>query len=485
MTDLPTGQVICGDCMEVLPTLPEGSVHCVVTSPPYFALRSYLDKDHPDKGKEIGSEVSPEAFIETMVAVFREVRRVLRDDGCIFVNLGDSYSGGGRGAGSGKQATNVGSDMPPMPAFEPPGNLLNIPHRVAEALRADGWIWRQTIVWAKRSPMPESVQGWRWQRCRAKVGGSRVYREGNCEDGRATGSCNDRQAQWSDCPGCPKCTPNGGYVLRRGSGRCTTAHEYIFILTKGNRYFWDSEQSKEEALPASTKRMRSGFPAQERDAENHYREGFQRGDGYELTTRNPRSVWTLSSEPTSEHHFATFPSELVRRCLSASVSGGGCCPECGAPWAPVVESENIKTRPGTACKEGTDDVYGDTKKYRSVSISKTIGYRPTCDCIPKGKTPALERVRQQTGDKFEPWSVPCTVLDPFAGLCTVAQVARHMGHNSISIELNPKYVEIAKKRIQQTPRYALRQGAMQAIDTKGALLFDDLSHFPLDVPEFL
>jgi DNA modification methylase len=454
-------RIICGDCMEVLPTLPASSVHCVVTSPPYFALRAYLPKDHPDKSKEIGSEPTPEAFIETMVRVFREVRRVMRPDGVLFLNLGDSYCAGGR-VGHGtrvgyKQQTNVGTlesgDMRANDDTVVSGNLLNMPHRVAEALRAYGWIWRQTIVWAKRSPMPEAMSGWRWQRCKVKVVPGKVSRQMSSDMREVTYVPDYKDpenfAKWSECPGCEKCEPNGGYVLRRGSGRCTTAHEYVFVLAKSNRYFWDSEQSKEASLPASTKRTRSGFRVHERDAQNHYREGFQRGAGYELETRNPRSVWTLSSEPTKVAHFATFPSELVYRCLKAGVSGCGCCPECGSPWAPVVESERVATRPAHESKTYVDPegspyqmhhgtIIGNRDPERHCTQTKVNGYRSTCQC----------------GHKDH---VGCMVLDPFAGIGTTGQVALAMGHRFVGIELNPEYAEISRDRIYDTPRCLFRR----------------------------
>lgn len=522
-------KVILGDCLTILPTLEERSVHCIVTSPPYFALRSYLPKDHPDKGKEIGSEPTPEAFIETMVRVFREVRRVLRDDGVMFLNLGDGYGVNG-GAGKhkldgmdyGRKGKTYQQENHRIGRDDMAGHLLNIPHRVAEALRADGWIWRQTIVWAKRSPMPESVQGWRWQRCRVKVAAGSGIRisEDFGRAGHTYSVFEDKVAQWSDCPGCPKCAPNGGYVLRRGSGRCTTAHEYVFILTKSNRYFWGSEQIKEEATNRAPGNRSMPFGTKEELGGSYYRRALGRINGSlngAVSYRNPRSVWTLSSEPTSEAHFATFPSELVRRCLSAGVSGGGCCPECGAPWAPVVKHERVATRPGTTSKiYGRDlyppddprqshsgDVCGNRDPERHCTQTKTLGYRPTC-ChyddraaayakgLPRSEY-ARKRYQQDSANRWYNRSLRyawlkvgdwqpretrgnCITLDPFGGLCTVAQVARHMGHDSISIELNPKYVAIAKKRILKTPRCFLRKGAMPTLDEDDhPLLFKDLT----------
>lgn len=470
-TDSTDGKIVLiqGDVMEALLALPPSSVHCVMTSPPYFALRSYLPKDDPLKPLEIGSEPTPDAFIATMVRVFREVRRVLRDDGLCFINLGDSYgaSGGECEYGSSDGFVGRGPSAPRYRDRETNGQLLNIPHRVAEALRADGWIWRQTICWHKKSPMPESVSGWRWMRCRVKTKacwGPDNPHPSTTPDGvnyeRTPGT---NVATWSPCPGCPKCAPNGGYVLRRGSGRCTTAHEYVFILAKSSRYFWDSEGCKEEATGgAKGSRFDAGKTAA-RDGGDRTAPGYRDAEG-----RNPRSVWTLSSEPTSVRHFATFPSELVRRCLVAGVSAKGCCPTCGAPWAPVIESERVPTRPGTDTKLKTISVphgwatgtkaegcmsHGSTAAWqtdegraeignrdpeRHVAVTRCMGYRQTCDCP----------THDPTG---------CTVLDIFGGIGTVAQTARHLGHKSISIDLNPAYIEIAKTRIIEPPRWFLRQ----------------------------
>jgi len=461
-----------GDVMAVLPTLPDRSIHACVTSPPYFALRSYLPAGHAAKGLEIGSEPTPEAFIETMVAVFAEVRRVLRDDGVLWMNLGDSMSAGGRkghGTRQGhKQQTNAGTveatDIARPEGFGD-GQLLNIPHRVAEALRQDGWIWRQTIVWAKRSPMPESVGGWRWQRCRVKVKSRIVDSSHKMHDDGALchpslsgygGGENTINAEWSDCPGCPKCEPNGGYVLRRGSGRCTTAHEYIFLFAKTNRYFWDGEASREALSVCNAQRTTSHYNTADRYGVGNGGNGGLDGiasrmrEG-QVSGRNPRSVWTLSSEPSSEKHFAAFPSELVRRCLASSPATGGVCAACGAPFAPVVEATGGTL--GKSWHNHADDLHAGMSQYSGCSGGfgaatdssgkpynvKVSGYRPTCACGAAKAAPVI--------------------LDPFGGTGTVGQTSRQLGCKSVYIDLNPAYVEIAKRRILEPPRWWLRQQA--------------------------
>lgn len=450
-----------GDCLDVLRSIPSGTVHAVVTSPPYFAIRSYLPKDHPDKSKEIGSEPTPEVFIQTMVEVFREVRRVLRDDGVCWVNLGDSHDAGTKSPRKPRHQTEHGywnnEDISQrVSAGMPAGNLLNIPHRVAEALRQDGWIWRQTIVWAKRSPMPESVNGWRWMRCRVKVGrqdapqGGLSSRDmGEHSHGPASGEYRGEEKlipQWSPCPGCEKCISNGGYVLRRGSGRCTTAHEYVFLFAKTGKYFWDSEASKEEQSKGTHKRFgKNGKKSPACPKEAPAGSGIANNESYSAARRNmiiggrnPRSVWTLSSEPTKVLHFATYPSELVRRCLASAPSK--VCPTCGAPWVPVVEAEAMVIR-----KSGRDDLRDDNTARTATSgtmvsppKSTCHGYRPTCSC------PA-----------HEPIGGVC--LDPFCGIGTTGQTARHFGMRFIGIDLNEEYLEHARVRIAKPPRWWLRR----------------------------
>lgn len=191
-------QLLTGDCRTVLPTLPDASVHMVCTSPPYYALRSYLDAEHPDKAREIGSEATPDAFIAEMVRVFREVRRVLRDDGTVWLNLGDSYNASTHskrlasktpyyGGGGWQDSEITGGRFVNFPGLAPK-QLLLMPARVALALQADGWWVRSDIIWQKPNPMPES--------------------------------CRDRP---------------------------TSAHEHVFLLSKRSRYFYDADAVREEA----------------------------------------------------------------------------------------------------------------------------------------------------------------------------------------------------------------------------------------------
>ena len=187
----------CGDCLSLMKDWPDSVIQCCVTSPPYWGLRDY------GHNGQIGLENTPEEYVAKMVEVFREIKRVLRDDGTLFLNLGDSYSAGGRGGGppGEKQSTNIGSLLGPVkcPQGFKPKNRLGIPHRVVIALQQDGWYWRDEIVWAKPNPMPESVKD-----------------------------------------------------------RCTKAHEYIFLLTKKPKYYYDWQAIAEPCVESNAARPRMG-----------------------------------------------------------------------------------------------------------------------------------------------------------------------------------------------------------------------------------
>jgi DNA modification methylase len=351
-----------GDCREVLRTLPDESVHCCVTSPPYFGLRDY------GIASQIGLEPTPDEFVAQLVDVFREVRRVLRPDGTLWLNLGDSYArdpgkgqhkpgdagkqnyiierGGGRSAsttplrkfrpGSGRADGVVDErgqrnrdGVGPVPGLKAK-DLIGIPWRVAFALQADGWYLRQDIIWSKPNPMPESVQD-----------------------------------------------------------RCTKAHEYIFMLSKSQRYHYDIEAIKEPAIYSGlTGQDESGFKNAANFSGKHAggnavrgeRPDKQRGHGRRHAgfndrwdamekaeqssgMRNKRSVWEVATKPFAEAHFATFPPDLIEPCIKAGCPVGG------------------------------------------------------------------------------------TVLDPFGGAGTTGLVADRWQRDAILIELNPEYAGIAERRI--------------------------------------
>lgn len=438
--------------MEGLAAIPAGSVHAVVTSPPYWGLRDYGFEG------QIGSEKTPQEFVARMVEVFRGVKRCLRDDGVLFVNLGDSYAAGNGQRKSTdiagfKQRSNTASVQTPSRHVEgiAAGNAIGIPWRVAFALQDDGWIIRSEIIWSKPSPMPESVSGWRWVRCRNLIGHSGRTKqtiEGQFSNspahrGNKGGSGSTQQAVFESCLGCDKCEATGGFVLRAGSWRPTKSHEQIFMFAKSSKYFADGDGSKEQAtgMPSGNKQKRWGnndTTDRKNGSGTVERHGNIPHAGSE--TRNMRSVWKISSESYKEAHFATYPTELVRRCLIAATSRGGCCSECGNQWAPVIETERRATRPGTNSKVNRVSVHdespyqshsgnicGNRDPKRHTTVTKVLNYLPTCKC-------GAESVRP-------------TVLDPFSGSGTTGQVAINLGCDYIGIEANPSYADLQVKRL--------------------------------------
>ena len=277
-------EILQGDVRETLRALPEKTVQTCVTSPPYFGLRDY------GVDGQIGLEPTPAEYVEQMVQVFREVRRVLRDDGTLWLNLGDSYA---RTGGTDKNITSTGKvgdtlktlDMLPDRKQRAPSglkdkDLIGIPWRVAFALQQDGWYLRQDIIWHKPNPMPESVRD-----------------------------------------------------------RCTKAHEYVFLLSKSERYFWDAEAMKEPAVGANLHDV-TGRTKQRGLADTFKRKDSKRAQAipgqsvgthredrpdstYDLYTRNRRSVWTVATRPYKGAHFATFPPALIEPCILAGAPFDG------------------------------------------------------------------------------------------------------------------------------------------------------------------
>lgn len=376
-----------GCCLDSLRHLPSASVHCCVTSPPYWGLRDY------GREEQIGLEETPEAYVAKMVAVFREVRRVLREDGTLWLNLGDSYAssgihGNGGNPGNSAQIRNTiygCQGRAPTPHGLKAKDLVGIPWRVAFALQADGWFLRQDLIWAKPNAMPESV-----------------------------------------------------------TDRCTKAHEYVFLLSKRSRYFFDAEAIKEESIDPESIQGRRKRHSQKDNATafapggmsfESARSGFLKGkvndEGRQYLQRNRRSVWSISTKPYSGAHFATMPVDLVEPCILAGTSAEGCCAKCGNPWIRILEKERTATRPGNASKfDEADDFIqygGKTLRERHLVTSQTVGFEPSCECNAA--------------------TVPCVVLDPFSGSGTTLAVAAKLERNGIGCELNSDYIRLAIERI--------------------------------------
>jgi len=450
----------------VLEQLPSDHYHCIVTSPPYWGLRSYCKADTPEKAYELGSEKTPAEYIAAQVAVFRECRRVLHPTGVLVVNIGDTYSTGGNGGG--------GKHRPPGEAKEAgwhtapddyqSGEPVGIPDMLKNALRADGWRHRDTVIWAKPAPMPASLAGWAWSKhqIKAKAGKTQSGGEGGRNERRREGTSYmdpSNNATWADCPGCPKCLPHGGYVLRRGQWRTTPSHEYCFTFVESDRYFADAARVKEPAAGATIARNQYSRVMDDPD------EQYAVVHDHEFTgsTRNPRSVQTWGPEPCKFSHYAAFPSALPRFFIKAATSPKGCCPTCGIPWSPVVEKAastmNIRVRDVAAGRvkskghKASDDevnAYGQEQE----GATRVLGYRPSCDCD------------DPRGPIADP--VPCRVLDPYAGTGTTLQAALELGCEADGIELNPQYVQYAIERLSA---YLVPKGQAPAVEAQPGPLF--------------
>lgn len=405
-----------GDARDVLRGLPAESIHCCVTSPPYWGLRDYGDES------QLGLEATPDEYVAHLVEVFREIRRVLRRDGTVWLNLGDSYSQGGyagddapANAAREEQGTGTYGTFKWSPRVHErqgrekrqrkasdiglkPKDMVGIPWKVAFALQADGWYLRADIIWSKPNPMPESV-----------------------------------------------------------SDRPTKAHEYLFLLSKSARYFYDADAIRDpvewangdvtrEELNANRSSYKPGSASNMNEGEHVTKSDA--GLPLNPAGRNKRSVWEIATESYVGAHFAVFPQKLVEPCIKAGTSEHGCCPECGAPWERVVESEgeSVEQR-----KVRQNEQWRDAAPIAPRSDGGTLqqgvtlgpprrrdvlGWKPTCRCA-------------RVTDESPHATVPCVVLDPFLGSGTTALVARRLGRHAVGIELNPEYAAIVAERTKQ------------------------------------
>ena len=481
-----------GDALEVLRGMPAGSVQCCVTSPPYWGLRAYQG----DAGM-IGLEPTFGEHLTALVAVFREVRRVLRDDGVCFANYGDAYAGSMRGYDSESWNDNKGNRSSrggiSVTKGWKPKDLMMMPARVAMALQADGWWLRSEIVWHKPNPMPES--------------------------------CTDRP---------------------------TSAHEKLYLLTKAPRYFYDAEAVRVPHTPGTLERFAPGRaprkPGTKTDMNPNRGKGFEESTPESILPNgaNLRNVWSIATHSFSAAHFATFPPALVEPCIKAGTSERGACAKCGAPWRRVVAAaERVATEGRNRAhdmggRDTTDASRGraETGHVPGRFTHETTGWEPTCcDCLeivstprPDGEqrddptmqtgrkglnrprntlstrpitrgqqreyakqireSPHRDEIRDMAGQAFDHYirtdiagarpmppdlldeclsrgwlrlvdestcncacqdasTRPCVVLDPFGGAGTVGLVADRLQRDAVLIEISAEYAEMARKRIQE------------------------------------
>ena len=435
---MEVNKIYQGNCLEVIKSFEDNSIDCCVTSPPYWGLRDYgtgtweggdcncnhtanmrfsestglrqydghselsnienEKKATPFKkvcGKcgavrideQLGLEETPEEYVENMVQLFREVKRILKPTGTLWLNLGDSYMGGGRDSGKSlENASSLNGNAykngmrcgPPTKKIEgyKSKDLVGIPWMVAFALRKDGWYLRQDIIWQKPNPMPESV-----------------------------------------------------------TDRCTKSHEYIFLLSKSPKYYYDNESIKEPTITQDIS-VRNRNITKLNNTPGRTSMGGLTTNNYEI--KNKRSVWNVTLKGFKEAHFATYPEELIEPMIKA-----GCpekvCSKCGKP----LEIKIIKEPIPEDCKTYLEGEIGDM-----VQSGSMIG------CVTNNKYNEFIKTR-----KIEKQEIKCDcnepfakgiVLDPFMGAGTTAVVAKKLKRNWIGIELNPEYIKIAEKRIKNT-----------------------------------
>lgn len=357
--------------------LPDKSIQTVVTSPPYWGLRDYGIEG------QLGLEPTPEEYVNNLVKVFREVKRVLRDDGTVWLNLGDSYANNAQAGDKvfgnpefnknrpSRQSTKTVKKVVPIGLKHK--DLVGIPWRVAFTLQQDGWYLRSDIIWHKPNAMPESV-----------------------------------------------------------TDRPTKSHEYIFLLSKSQRYYYDGEAIKEPHEHPKITHM-----ARYENDDARQGSALVKMAGNSPTGRNKRSVWTVNTKPYKEAHFATFPEKLIEPCILAGASDKA-CEICGSPFERVVESESKPqgrssqdVYTGQAYKNPQSAVWGKKRNLGGDgNDTKTTGWQPTCKCECQG-----------TGKSI--------VLDPFAGSGTTLWVSKKLGRKAIGYELSEKYCRLIQKRNHQ------------------------------------
>jgi len=469
-----------GDVLTCLQTLPDNSVHCAVTSPPYWGLRDYglppviwggdpacphewgdwkFNGNHQKhfagafcrlcgawRGS-FGLEPTPELYLEHAVLIFREVRRVLRPDGTLWLNMGDSYCGSG-GAGGDYNDGGLKAGQPKFPGRTSKGIRGGSPKHAAGI-----WDGSYCEDHLNRYPLPnlkvKDLVGMPWRLALALQADGAADPKAMQIIDRIRAALLQDYEYWEEVPAMVRreverldqeyaAAKEGSWWLRRDiiwakpnpmpescQDRPTTAHEYIFLLTKRAHYFYDAEAVKEISSPNS-----HGSPKINPGWKQAALGKWTKEDS--LNGRNLRSVWTIATAPFPEAHFATFPPALPEKCIRAGTSEKGVCPQCGAPWVRVVEKEIRRHEKwygeyatATQHSRGTAG-----NAYNEIVSSQTTGWHPVCQC-----------------DAGEP--VPATVLDPFAGAGTTALVAAKLQRHAVAIELNPAYVAMGVQRLQR------------------------------------
>lgn len=466
-------RIIIGDAIEELVKLPAESVHCVVTSPPYWGLRDY------GVSGQLGMERTVEEYVEKLVAVFREVKRVLRGDGTVWLNLGDTYAGGGNGGGgsfaedgirmcaAGLRGIANGESQIENGASQPGKNkawragarlvggglkrkdLVGAPWRVALALQEDGWWLRMDNVWNKTNPMPESVRdrpvrGHEYVFLLSKR--ARYFYDFHAVKTVVTGTANARSKAAGQFPAEALRDGNRRRIANSESQIANGVNPKAKLAGVNSRVFQerDANHVRSGKNELSIDRRKVGFNARwkGRIKQNPSFSGAMSGL---VAQRNLRSVWTMGTAPYRGAHFATFPPGLIENPILAGTSEHGCCGGCGKPWTRVVSKGAENREWQRLCGGDGNGKYNgrNTKDYQThkaqpastvkarilagMREEKTVGWQAGCTCAAA--------------------VVPCVVLDPFGGSGTVGMVAGRLGRNSILIELNPEYLGLIEERV--------------------------------------
>jgi DNA modification methylase len=397
MIDL--NKVYCADALAYAKLLPDNYLNCIVTSPPYLGQRDYKIEG------QIGLESTVKAYIQSLVAIFDELRRALRDDGVLWLNVGDKYAGGGGGTGSAsrKQATHPAS-------YESAGmstgnglkrkDLIGLPWELAFALRESGWYLRLDVIWHKTNHMP---------------------------------------GPWRDRP--------------------VHGHEYIFLMAKSESYWFDLDSLRRPHKAVSKRREMRGQDTNKYGEGDHFTQSPQtlskerrRHQGYEDMEQKiangetrlhplgaaPDSVWDMPGANFSGEHHATFPLELAERCIKS-----GCpskvCAECGTPWENEIEREFV---PGNANRPKPMDESNSWQGFpRGYNVTRVLGMKPQCQCTLRTR--------------------PGIVCDPFMGAGTTALVATALGRNWTGCDLNPEYMQMAEQRIRHPEQRKFKSEALE------------------------
>lgn len=341
-------QLICDDTRVALQRFKDNTFHCCVTSPPYWQLRDYF------KDGQIGLEKTPEEYINNLVDIFKEVKRVLRKDGTLWIVIGDTYSTSKKGntqdnvnSKSRRKKLHLQQINKKIPTNIKTKNLIGIPWKLAFALQEDGWYLRCDVIWSKKNPVPDGAKD-----------------------------------------------------------RPTRNHEYVFLLSKSSKYFYDYYAIMDEAKKKNGRSRKFGANIQRGNNRQNQNRRF-----IDFEKKNKRSVWNVSVGRSGGIHFSVFPEKLITPCILAGTSSKGCCPKCKKPWSRIVEKEKYFT------ENGEEKVYLDGTNWKS-----------NCNCLISG-------------------TENCVVLDPFCGVSTTGVICLKSDRDYVGIDINDEYIKAGREKL--------------------------------------